>query len=107
MTDRYKVGSASADFIHLKISNENGESSVEPKVMEVLRVLIENAGEIVSRDDLINSVWGAPYGGEERLSRAISLLRKALGDTDEQYLFEEHQLHFLSTQLCIARELMS
>nr|WP_269815666.1 winged helix-turn-helix domain-containing protein [Parvularcula mediterranea] len=57
--------------------------TVEPKVMDVLRVLTENVGQVVSREALIDEVWGVEHGGDERLSRAISLLRKALADTSK------------------------
>jgi len=79
-TSKARIGHAEIDFIGSSINGAAGHSTVEPKVMEVLRVLVDNAGDVVARDTLIDSVWGAPYGGDERLSRAISLLRKALGD---------------------------
>ena len=54
---------------------------MQAKVLDVLQVLVRNQGEVVSREALIDQVWGVGFGGDERLSRAISLLRKALGDT--------------------------
>lgn len=62
-----------------------GIQSIEPKVMRILRVLAENAGKVMTREDLITAVWGVEYGGDERLSRGISILRKALGDKRGQY----------------------
>lgn len=53
--------------------------------MDVLRVLVDNAGQVMTREDLITAVWGVEYGGDERLSRAISILRKALGDHRGQH----------------------
>lgn len=75
-----KIGKAQIDLDTMEISGPAGTHSVEPKVMDVLSVLIKNAGQVVTREDLIDQVWGVGYGGDERLSRAISLLRKALGD---------------------------
>ena len=75
-----QIGKAHIDFESLEISGPAGRHSVEPKVMDVLSVLVKNVGEVVTREDLIDQVWGVGYGGDERLSRAISLLRKALGD---------------------------
>lgn len=80
IADRIRIGAAIADFTRYRITGPEGERSVEPKVMDVLKVLIERRGEPVSRDALIDAVWTGKFGGEERLSRAISLLRKALGD---------------------------
>ena len=75
-----RVGNARVNFSSLIIEGDAGRYSVEPRVLEVLEVLIEHHGEVVSRDDLIDRVWGIGYGGDERLSRAISLLRKAFGE---------------------------
>ena len=74
------IGDARVNFSSLVIEGDAGRFSVEPKVLDVLEVLIEKHGEVVSRDDLIDRVWGIGYGGDERLSRAISLLRKAFGE---------------------------
>ncbi len=76
-----QIGQANIDFKAHEISGPAGNHAVEPMVMEVLSALAENAGEVVTREALIDRVWGVGYGGDERLSRAISLLRKALGDT--------------------------
>lgn len=53
---------------------------MELKIMALLRVLVDNAGEVMTRQDLISAVWGVQYGGDESLSRGVSILRKALGD---------------------------
>ncbi|MFT4825428.1 MAG: TolB-like protein/DNA-binding winged helix-turn-helix (wHTH) protein [Congregibacter sp.] len=79
------MGVNNVDFQSMRISRESNLTLVEPKVLAVLRVLIDHAGEVVSRDQLIEAVWGNPFGSEERLSRAISLLRKALGDIRGQH----------------------
>lgn len=44
--------------------------------MDVLCVLAKCQGQVVSRGDLIDRVWGVQFGGDESLSRAISKLRK-------------------------------
>jgi TolB-like protein/DNA-binding winged helix-turn-helix (wHTH) protein len=51
---------------------------VEPKVMDVLCALAAAGGEVVSREALIDAVWAVDFGGDESVSRAVSLLRKAL-----------------------------
>lgn len=75
-----RIGNATVDFAHLTIEGDAGKFSVEPKVLDVLERLIAHDGEVVEREALIDEVWGVSHGGDERLSRAISLLRKALGD---------------------------
>jgi TolB-like protein len=48
--------------------------------MQVLVALARRAGHPVTRDELLNEVWSDTVVGDEVLSRAISLLRTALGD---------------------------
>jgi adenylate cyclase len=71
------------------IRDSEGSRRVEPKVMDVLVVLAENAGETVSRDTLINEVWHTAFIGDEVLSRCISLLRRALKDDPRSPRFIE------------------
>jgi len=83
------IGNAKVDFDGLFIEGSTGLHSVEPKVMALLTVLLEKAPNVVAREELINKVWGVEYGGDERLTRAISLLRKAFGDMRGQYNYIE------------------
>ncbi|WP_265569402.1 winged helix-turn-helix domain-containing protein [Sphingomicrobium nitratireducens] len=53
---------------------------VEPKMMDLLCVLAAHPREVETRDELIHETWHVDYGGDESLSRAISLLRKAFRD---------------------------
>jgi len=63
------------------ITGPDGETGVEPKIMAVLCVLAGEPGRVFTRGELIDQVWGTEYGADESLTRAISHLRKALGDT--------------------------
>jgi len=57
---------------------------VEPKIMDVLLRLVDSSGQVVSRDALLESVWGDVIVSEEALTRCISELRTLLGDTERQ-----------------------
>lgn len=63
------------------ISGPGGETGIEPKIMAVLCVLAGEPGRVFTRAELIDLVWGTEFGADESLTRSISLLRKALGDT--------------------------
>ena len=68
-----------------RVSWDDEVVQMEPMVMHVLCVLAEHAGEVVARDALIDRVWGVEHGADERLIRAISILRKVFrrsGDKD-------------------------
>lgn len=53
---------------------------LEPRVMDVLVFLAGRCGEVVSRQELLDSVWAGVVVGDETLSRAVSVLRTELGD---------------------------
>jgi TolB-like protein/DNA-binding winged helix-turn-helix (wHTH) protein/Tfp pilus assembly protein PilF len=50
-----------------------------PKVLLTLQALVERAGEVVSKEELLRSVWPDTYVEESNLAQNISVLRKALG----------------------------
>lgn len=54
--------------------------SVEPKVMNVLVFLADRPGEVLSKEEVIRSVWPDTYVSDEVLTYSISELRKAFGD---------------------------
>src|SRR5712692_9663805 len=53
---------------------------VEPRVMDVLVHLAERAGEVVSKEELVERVWEGRYVSDDVLTVTIYSLRKALGD---------------------------
>jgi len=63
-----------------RVSGPGGDVRVEPRVMSVLVRLTREPGEVVSRLDLLDDVWGDTVVGEEILTRAISELRRIFGD---------------------------
>ena len=50
--------------------------TLEPRVMQVLVALARQRGEMVARDDLIQSCWGGRIVGEDSISRCIARLRR-------------------------------
>jgi TolB-like protein/DNA-binding winged helix-turn-helix (wHTH) protein/lipoprotein NlpI len=64
----------------------NGEViELEPKPIEVLHQLLLHAGQVVTKEDLLESVWPGLMVVDGSLATAVSKLRKALGD-DESVL---------------------
>ena len=59
-----------------------GSRSIEvaPKALEILAVLVRNAGRVVRKDDLMSLVWPDTVVEEGNLAVHISHLRKAFGD---------------------------
>lgn len=53
---------------------------VPPKELCVLRLLLESAGWVVSKDQLLGIVWPQTDAAEESLTRCIYVLRRLLKD---------------------------
>lgn len=54
-----------------------------PKVFEVLVELVVNHGRLVSKDELLNQIWGDTFVEEATLARTVSNLRKILRENSE------------------------
>jgi Tol biopolymer transport system component/DNA-binding winged helix-turn-helix (wHTH) protein len=63
-----------------RLSRQGDERKVAPKFMQVLLLLVEARGEVVTREALLDSVWSGTVVGEAVLTRAVSELRKILDD---------------------------
>ena len=60
-----------------------------PKALDVLLALAEQAGDVVSKDELISRVWPDTFVEEANLSVNVAALRKALGTQDDGRHFIE------------------
>lgn len=72
-----------------------------PKAIEILCLLIESDGRVVSKDEIISRVWPDSFVEEANLSHHIFRLRRALGENDEQKFIEtipKRGYRFVSTQ---------
>lgn len=58
------------------IDGPGGGIQVEPRVMQVLIVLAEADGGVVTRDTLLARCWGGFYAGDDSLNRAIGGVRR-------------------------------
>jgi tetratricopeptide (TPR) repeat protein/DNA-binding winged helix-turn-helix (wHTH) protein len=63
-----------------QVTDRAGSRHLPPKAVEVLLCLARKPGDLVSREDLLNAVWGSDHGSQEALSHAISEIRHALDD---------------------------
>lgn len=68
------------DILRNQIVHEGESIALEPKVLEVLKLLAEKHGEVVSHDELLNRVWPNVVVAPNALQRCIGQLRKALND---------------------------
>lgn len=78
----FKLGNCRVEPSANSLSGPGGEVTLEPKVMAVLVTLAARPGEVVTRQEFTDTIWAREYGGDESLTRAVSLLRKAIGDAE-------------------------
>jgi len=58
--------------------------SMEPQVFDLLAFLIRNRDRVVSKDDLLTSVWGRRIVSESTIASRINAARRIIGDSGEQ-----------------------
>jgi DNA-binding response OmpR family regulator len=60
------LGAVQVDIAGHRVLREGREVAVKPKVFELLAFLLRHPGQVVSRDQLLEQVWGYDYPGETR-----------------------------------------
>jgi DNA-binding winged helix-turn-helix (wHTH) protein/Flp pilus assembly protein TadD len=66
-----------------------GESvSLTPKAFDMLVTLVENSGHLVEKSELMRKLWPDSFVEEGSLAQNVSLLRKALGESESQKFIE-------------------
>jgi TolB-like protein len=68
------------------LRSEDRDVELRPKSFEVLRYLLENAGRLVAKDELIRAVWPNVIATDESLTRCISEVRFALQDQAQRII---------------------
>jgi pimeloyl-ACP methyl ester carboxylesterase len=58
--------------------------SMEPQVFDLLACLVHNRDRVVSREDLLESVWDGRIVSDSTISSRINAVRRAIGDSGEE-----------------------
>lgn len=77
---RFSFGPYTLDAARRELLDGSTAVPVEPQVFDLLEFLIRNRDRVVTRDDLIESVWGGRIVSESTLATRINAARKAIGD---------------------------
>jgi DNA-binding response OmpR family regulator len=89
----FQIGSATIDPKTFQVKRGKTIEELTSKEVKLLQVFHAHAGEVLSRDKLLNQVWGYNYYGTTRtLDQVIVQLRKKLGDNsgEPKYLLTIH-----------------
>lgn len=60
------------------------------KAFAVLRILVENTGHLVTKDELMREVWPDAHVEDANLAQAISALRRVLGESHQSHQSHEY-----------------
>jgi DNA-binding winged helix-turn-helix (wHTH) protein/Flp pilus assembly protein TadD len=78
----YEFGNFKLDVENPGLWSEGQLVSIPPKVLETLILLVERNGEIVLREELLETVWKETFVEEGNINYTISQLRKIIGEKD-------------------------
>src|ERR1700690_219191 len=83
MSDVYCFGEFVLDPRRRTLTRSDSSISLTPKAFDVLLFLIQTPNRLVTKEELLQGVWGDTFVEEGNLTQYISHLRKALGDNSE------------------------
>jgi TolB-like protein/DNA-binding winged helix-turn-helix (wHTH) protein len=79
----HRFGQFALDSRKRTVSRADSPVSLTPKAFDVLLFLVQNPNRLVTKEELLQAVWGDTFVEEGNLTQYISHLRKALGDNSE------------------------
>jgi TolB-like protein/DNA-binding winged helix-turn-helix (wHTH) protein/Tfp pilus assembly protein PilF len=79
----YRFGQFALDSRKRMLSRADSPVSLTPKAFDVLLFLVQNPNRLVTKEELLQAVWGDTFVEEGNLTQYISHLRKALEDNSE------------------------
>jgi DNA-binding winged helix-turn-helix (wHTH) protein/predicted ATPase len=76
----YRFGPFRLDRGNARLTREGQAVALKPKVFDVLAHLVENAGRLVTQEELLAEVWPDTIVGDSSLKSCVRQIRQALGD---------------------------
>jgi Tol biopolymer transport system component/DNA-binding winged helix-turn-helix (wHTH) protein len=77
---RYRFDEIEIDAQNLRVTVGPEVRPLEPKTFRLLLFLVENPGRILSKDEIMASVWPDAFVSDNSLARAVTQIRKVLDD---------------------------
>lgn len=76
----YSFGGYRLDTDRMEVIGPDGPLRAEPRVLDVLRYLVEHRDRLVTREDLLDQVWGDRFVSVSALATQIKQARRLIGD---------------------------
>src|SRR5918911_127914 len=83
----YEFGPFRIDAAKRLLLREGEALALTPKAFDTLLALVERAGQLVTKDELMSRLWPDTFVEEGSLTRNISALRKALGEHPREHRY--------------------
>ncbi|MGH8255402.1 MAG: ATP-binding protein [Steroidobacteraceae bacterium] len=80
----YRCGDFHLDPANRRFTRQGAEIALEPKTLAVLMQLVSQAGTLVTRDEILDAVWGHRHVTPSALNRRIALARQAFSDDADE-----------------------
>ena len=80
---RIPIGSLAFDPGAGELRRGGSVRRLEPRAASVLSALAHRAGDVVTRQELLDRCWGEAEGSDEALTQTISQIRRALAELNE------------------------
>ncbi|HSL19500.1 MAG TPA: winged helix-turn-helix domain-containing protein, partial [Methylomirabilota bacterium] len=77
---RFRLGDRLVEPRLNRLTRDGEAIQIEIKAMDVLLCLVRRAGEVVTRQEIVDAVWATEYISDNTLTHAVAELRNALGD---------------------------
>lgn len=85
----YRFADCELDPRERRLRAHGATVTLTPKVFDTLVLLVERAGHVVSKDELMAALWPRGFVHESNLTKHIWLIRRALGDGDGESRYVE------------------
>jgi Tol biopolymer transport system component/DNA-binding winged helix-turn-helix (wHTH) protein len=85
----YEFGQFRLDLARVALTREGTPIPLEPKAFDVLACLLAHRERVVSKDELLETVWAGTFVTPNVLTRAVAQIRKALGDESQDARYIE------------------
>ena len=83
----FEFGTFRLDADRRLLLKDGAPVALAPKAVETLLAFIEQPGRVLTKDELLQRIWGDTVVEESGLTRNISILRKALGEKPDDHRY--------------------
>lgn len=76
----YRFADCEIDVVNRRLTRDGREIPIEPQVFGLLQLLVENPSRLVTKDEMVEAVWGGRVISDSAISARIAAARRAIGD---------------------------